>query len=107
MLYSKGEGDFGKLIREGEMIMTNWRYKFNMVAVLHNDDMAVEDKAKKIAQMIENNRCFGRMVHSIQEFFESYDSTDDHDFALFDSWLADLYDFADSNLIWLSGGKDI
>lgn len=87
--------------------MTNWRIKFNMSGLIRNDEITAIEKGKKIAKMIKGNGCFDWINPKIAKFFDSYDPDDDYEFAIFDNHIAELYDFADNNNIWLSSGKDI
>ncbi len=84
-----------------------WHYKFDLGALINNENICPKCTGEKIAKMIRGHRCFNLIDPSIAKFFDNYDSSEDDDFVLFDHELDKLYDYADENKIWLSGGIDI
>jgi len=82
--------------------MANWQETINLVDVFHNDDMAFEDRRDIIVRRLLDSRWLTNPNRRMGIDFVVTNLGQSEDYTEFNEWWNELYDYADSDLVWIA-----
>ncbi len=80
--------------------MANWKHRCDIKQYVHDDDLSTHEVVEKIAWEISKCRAFDDTLFA-EYFTEILDLDEDELENEADGFLAQVYDYADANLIWM------
>ncbi len=82
--------------------MADWKCRCDILKIVHNDELKTREKVERIAEKI--SRCSGFDDTLFAEYLTEMLDLEEADLELeANGVLRDIYDYADTNLIWTAG----